>query len=201
MKYIKYIIKLFIYSILYFVSQPILCLVYRYRHTARKVVYEWMYKTGRVDLFPYPIKYRTNMELLTIDKLVITWFYFWFIWIWLDDNNEYDLIDLEGLKQNKNISYSELEDLIKLCKNKHTGKFNSDYIVISGSDITDEQLICYAIKYQKEINFKYYFLDTLNKNDVFFYNNKYLRVGYVKDNELVNGYPRYRFEFKIGVNV
>lgn len=163
MKYIWYIyIVILTYTVDYF-KIIYVNFIYKFRHKARLVVYEYNnYKNLYIENLRYYVK--------TKHSKIKYWFYLSFVWIWLNDNLDRDIIDNE-------LSYSLIKDLSPNDKKSvlndlnHCGnnKYKAFVNIDKGEYKIDISLLTIWLNttYCKDSNFRWKFHYTKRKDLVF----------------------------------
>lgn len=163
MKYIWYI---YIVILTYVIDYVKLCygmFIYRFRHKPRVVVYEYNNdKNMHIENLRYNKKFKHNKYLY--------WYYLCFVWIWLNDNLNNDIIDNDLSyslinELSPNDKKTVLNDLNKCGSSKYKAFVNID----KGEYNIDISLLTIWLNmfYCKDTNFRWKFHYTKRKDLVF----------------------------------
>lgn len=180
MKYLKYLTKITIYIIIEFLSLFYTIFIIPYRYKSRSVVYDYYLKTNKfnyliscISTFKKHKNYNKNIltnkqyKSSVLDTIKFQ-FYFWVIWIWLDDLATADFLREDKLYKNKLLKNRISKD-INIIKNEteNCPLRNEEYLK-NNKTINISLLTVYAnVLANTNNNFVNTFFYTKNQNDIF----------------------------------
>jgi hypothetical protein len=172
MKYIYYALRLLGFMMLESLQIIWFPIIYKLRKDARVIVKHHHYVCGRFVLngewesntkcYNRMIKYNSFQR----------WFYFWFVWIWLDDSVNDDIISTELMKEIYTKPSTSKFIKNRILKNNIMPNGNNKSYLESGARTYDtstptELMIVLQILYSSESNYKRTYFYTTNTRLIF----------------------------------
>lgn len=194
MKYFKYIIKIILYSFIEFISLFYTLFILPYRYKAREVVYNFYLETNKFNYLISCVSKLNKMKnydkrILTRTEIVVSLkehikfnFYFWFIWIWLDDLATADFIREDKLYNSKVFKKKIMHDIQNIKNNTDNCPLNNEDYLKNNKHVNVSLWTAYInILANTNNNFANTFFYTLNKTDIFLVNIFGREFGWVED--------------------
>lgn len=178
-KYVRYILIIISYYVITKVSKFYNYIIIAFRNKARYYVYNYIISR---DIFFI----HKPLIVGAKESRIKTWLYFWFVWIWLNDDCDLDVIDSKQLPIIVKHNFKYRDHIYKLL---HTFKTKPFTITSGPNNIFYNNI---AIKFQNEYNFKYFYFYTVDSKLVFNIKLFNKHFGYEKTGILYRGKMVYK---------